>query len=102
MLLRQAQAFCVRGKHMLKFALPILFVIAGTSPALCDDAGQTTPPDKAAEMQSMKDFLQANPDCHEFTDNCSYCVVTDGSAECSTPQIACIKKAYQCTARSAQ
>ncbi len=48
----------------------------------------------------MKDFLQANSDCREFTDSCSYCVVTDGRAECSTPQIACVKKEYQCTARS--
>ncbi|AGB70738.1 hypothetical protein RTCIAT899_CH06660 [Rhizobium tropici CIAT 899] len=48
----------------------------------------------------MKDFLQANADCREFNDSCSYCVVTDGQANCSTPQIACVKKAYQCTARS--
>ncbi|NKJ07316.1 hypothetical protein [Rhizobium sp. SG741] len=85
---------------MLRFALPILFAFAGISPALCDDAGQAPPPDKAAEMQSMKDFLQANSDCREFTDSCSYCVVTDGRADCSTPQIACVKKEYQCTARS--
>lgn len=87
---------------MLRFVLPILFMVAGASPALCDDAGQAAPPDKAADMQSMKDFLQANPDCREFTDSCSYCAVTDGVAQCSTPQIACIKKDYQCTKRSSQ
>lgn len=100
MLLKQTRAFCVRGAHMLRFALPILFVIAGISPALCDDTVPPTPPEKAVAMQSMRDFLQANTDCQAFTDNCSYCVVTDGLAQCSTPQIACVKKEYQCTVRS--
>jgi len=77
-----------------------LFSISIVSPALCDDAPPAPPADKVAEIQSMKDFLQANPDCREFNDSCSYCVVTDGRADCSTPQIACVKKAYQCTARS--
>lgn len=85
---------------MLKIILPLLLMAGSASPALCDDAGQPPPTDKVAEMQSMKDFLQANPDCREFTDSCSYCVVTDGRADCSTPQIACVKKTYQCTARS--
>ncbi|WP_139115076.1 hypothetical protein [Rhizobium miluonense] len=75
-----------------------LLAIVSVSPAYCDDAAQPPPADKAADMQSMKDFLQANPDCTEFTDNCSYCRVTDGQADCSTPQIACVKKPYQCTA----
>ena len=80
--------------------MPFLLMVGSASPVLCDDAGQAAPPDKAADMQSMKDFLQANPDCREFTDNCSYCVVTEGRADCSTPQIACVKKEYQCTVRS--
>ncbi|MBB3609048.1 hypothetical protein [Rhizobium sp. BK602] len=46
----------------------------------------------------MKEFMQTNPDCKEFTDQCSICTVADGKAECSTPQIACVKQAYQCTA----
>lgn len=87
---------------MLKIILPLLLMVGSASPALCDTTGQPPAADKAADMQSMKDFVQANPDCREFTDSCSYCVVTDGSAQCSTPQIACIKKAYQCTARSTQ
>ncbi|AVA21071.1 hypothetical protein NXC24_CH01408 [Rhizobium sp. NXC24] len=53
-------------------------------------------------MESMRDFLQANPDCQQFTDQCSICTVANGKAECSTPQIACVKKAYQCTARAKQ
>ncbi|ENN85898.1 hypothetical protein RHSP_82822 [Rhizobium freirei PRF 81] len=85
---------------MIRLILTLLLTVASVSPALCDDTGQPPPADKAADMQSMKDFLQANPDCREFTDSCSYCRVTDGSAICSTPQIACVKKPYQCTARS--
>ncbi len=86
--------------HRFIFSFSLLLLIGGVSPALCEDAPPAEPAEKAADMQSMKDFLQANPDCREFTDSCSYCVVTDGRAECSTPQIACIKKAYQCTATS--
>ncbi len=84
--------------HNVIFSL--LFLIGMASPALCDDAQPAGPAEKPAGMQSMKDFLQENSDCHEFTDSCSYCVVTNGQAECSTPQIACVKKPYQCTARS--
>lgn len=89
-----------RGSSMRSLIFSLPFLIGLASPALCDDAQPTLPADKAAEMQSMKDFLQANADCREFNDSCSYCVVTDGQANCSTPQIACVKKAYQCTARS--
>jgi len=85
---------------MAKIILTFLLILASVSVALCDDARQPPPTDKAADMQSMKDFLQANPDCVEFTDNCSYCRVTDGQAACSTPQIACVKKPYQCSIRS--
>nr|WP_146143946.1 hypothetical protein [Rhizobium sp. JAB6] len=85
---------------MRSFIFSFLFFIGIISPALCDDAQPAPPADKAAEMQSMKDFLHANPDCREFSDSCSYCRVTDRQAECSTPQIACVKKPYQCTARS--
>lgn len=87
---------------MGRFIFSLLLLIGSVSPALCDDTQQPAPTENVAEMQSMKDFLQANPDCRQFTDSCSYCVVTEGSAECSTPQIACVKKAYQCTARSGQ
>ncbi len=85
---------------MRGFIFSLLLLIAGVSPALCENAKPAKPAERAANMQSMRDFLQANPDCREFNDNCSYCVVRDGRADCSTPQIACVKKAYQCTARS--
>ncbi|MEF0939183.1 hypothetical protein [Rhizobium sp. BR 362] len=48
-------------------------------------------------MESMQDFLQANPHCQQFTDQCSICAVVDGKAQCSTPQIACVKQTYRCT-----
>lgn len=50
--------------------------------------------------QSMADFIKRNPDCVEFNDQCSFCAVTDGKAECSTPEIACVKKPYVCTRRA--
>ncbi|SCB22821.1 hypothetical protein [Rhizobium multihospitium] len=85
---------------MRGFIFSLLLLIVSAAPALCDDAQPSPPAETTADMQSMKDFLQANPDCREFNDSCSYCVVTNGQAECSTPQIACVKKAYQCAARS--
>jgi hypothetical protein len=88
------------GSSMRSLIFSLPFLIGLASPALCDDAQPTPPADRVVDMQSMKDFLQANADCREFNDSCSYCVVTDGQANCSTPQIACVKKAYQCTARS--
>ncbi|CCM76561.1 hypothetical protein [Rhizobium mesoamericanum] len=48
---------------------------------------------------SMADFMKSNPDCTEFSDQCSICAVVDGKAACSTPKIACIKKPYICTRR---
>jgi len=42
---------------MLRIILPFLLMVGSASPVLCDDAGQAAPPDKAADMQSMKDFL---------------------------------------------
>ncbi|WP_027997650.1 hypothetical protein [Sinorhizobium arboris] len=50
--------------------------------------------------QNMKNFVEANPDCLEFDDQCSVCSLTDGVAECSTPKTACVKGEYRCTMRS--
>ncbi|TCU17133.1 hypothetical protein EV132_104156 [Rhizobium sullae] len=55
---------------------------------------------QASVQQSMADFMKSNPDCKEFNDQCSICAVTDGKAECSTPEIACVKKPYVCTRRA--
>nr|WP_184357388.1 hypothetical protein [Rhizobium sp. BK602] len=77
--------------------LPFLLAISSISPAFSADTPQP-PTEEQARMESMKEFMQTNPDCKEFTDQCSICTVADGKAECSTPQIACVKQAYQCTA----
>ncbi|QND50410.1 hypothetical protein HB780_32410 [Rhizobium lusitanum] len=77
--------------------LPFLLLISGISPAFSADAPQPAT-EEQARMESMKEFIQTNPDCKEFTDQCSICTLADGKAECSTPQIACVKQAYQCTA----
>ena len=53
--------------------------------------------DSTEPMQSMQAFLRDTPDCVEFTDQCSFCRITDGKATCSTPSTACIKKDYVCT-----
>jgi len=53
--------------------------------------------DEQAAAESMADFMKSNPQCMEFSDQCSVCAVVDGKAACSTPKIACIKKPYVCT-----
>ncbi|GEO84108.1 MULTISPECIES: hypothetical protein [Alphaproteobacteria] len=62
--------------------------------AAAENAGQT--------MRSMREFLIKEPDCAEFTDQCSICKVKDGLPVCSTPSTACIKAAYTCTRRTQQ
>ncbi|MFQ6185607.1 hypothetical protein ACLMJV_27190 [Sinorhizobium meliloti] len=49
---------------------------------------------------AMKNFVDANPDCVEFDDQCSVCSLIDGVAECSSPKIACVKGEYRFTMRS--
>jgi hypothetical protein len=73
------------------FAVAAILVLAANNPA----ADQQAPSE-----QSMADFMKSNPDCREFNDQCSICAVTEGKAECSTPEIACIKKPYVCTRRA--
>jgi hypothetical protein len=81
--------------------MSLLLAASGASPAFSADAVQATGAEQT-QMESMKDFMHTNPDCQQFTDQCSICAVVDGKAQCSTPQIACVKKAYQCTARAHQ
>ena len=56
--------------------------------------------DEQAAAESMADFMKSNPQCMEFSDQCSICAVVDGKAACSTAKIACIKKPYVCTRRA--
>jgi hypothetical protein len=84
------------------FLLPLLLAASSAFAADAPPATQDQSTRDPAAMESMADFLKTNPDCTEFTDQCSVCKVTDGKAECSTPQIACVKKAYECSRRTEQ
>ncbi|WP_088695283.1 MULTISPECIES: hypothetical protein [unclassified Rhizobium] len=74
--------------HVLAVAAVLLLPVNGVV------AGKQVAPE-----QSMADFMNRNPDCTEFGDQCSICAVVDGKAACSTPKIACIKAPYVCTRR---
>jgi hypothetical protein len=89
----------VRVMHALKYYIALLAVIAGPSTVFSADRVEIRGVEQE-QAASMKDFLHANPDCREFNDQCSFCAVSDGKAECSTPQTACVKQPYQCTTRS--
>lgn len=76
--------------------LSLMLVLAGATAAISadDDAEQVAIQLRAG---SIEDFIKANPDCLEFNDQCSFCSVVDGVAECGTPQIACVKRKSSCT-----
>ncbi|MBE1506910.1 hypothetical protein [Rhizobium viscosum] len=94
------------GSHSMKrvsskIAPLILLIATYASPVFADDPAK--PKEGAQEQtESMRDFIKANPDCREMNDQCSFCSIVDGEAECSTPQIACVKQKYQCTMRSSR
>ncbi|WP_431319987.1 hypothetical protein [Rhizobium sp. YTU87027] len=73
-------------RHVFAVAAVLLLAVNG---AVADE--------RVAAEQSMADFMNRNPDCMEFSDQCSICAVVDGKAACSTPSIACIKAPYVCT-----
>ncbi|WP_429809951.1 hypothetical protein [Ensifer sp. B1-9] len=86
-----------------RVALCLALTIAEMASA---QAADTTGDDATAQPQQAQDrslqaFIKANPDCVEFTDQCSHCAVVNGVAECSTAEIACIKRETQCTRRVA-
>nr|WP_245269719.1 hypothetical protein [Ensifer sp. WSM1721] len=85
--------------HTSKYYIALLAIIVGPSAVFSADRIEIRGVDQE-QAASVKDFLHTNPDCREFNDQCSLCAVSDGKAECSTPQIACVKQRYQCTARS--
>lgn len=76
----------------------IVLLVAGPSPAFSTDRVETESVNQE-QAASIEAFLRANPKCFEFNDQCSFCLVCEGRAECSTPQIACIKQPYRCTAQ---
>lgn len=50
-----------------------------------------------SERVSFKAFASSNPDCMDFTDQCTTCSQQSGELVCSTPKIACIQKELSCT-----
>lgn len=84
-----------------KFALSLVLVVAGVTAALSADVGEAIGADQS-RPGSIRDFIRANPGCLEFNDQCSFCVVVDGVAECATPQIACVKQKSECTKQASR
>ncbi len=76
----------------------VLFLVSGAVLLLA--ANSTVADERVASEQSMADFMKGNPDCMEFSDQCSLCAVVGGKTACSTPKIACIKAPYVCTRRT--
>ncbi|MBP1882397.1 hypothetical protein [Sinorhizobium mexicanum] len=87
------------GYAVRKLGLSFALALAGATAALSVEVG-TQPGAAQTQGDSMKEFMAANPDCMEFNDQCSFCAVVNGVAECSTPQIACVKQKIQCTKRA--
>ncbi|MGT2443453.1 hypothetical protein ACU4I5_12880 [Ensifer adhaerens] len=85
-----------------RVALCLALAIAGIVTARAADTpgADAVPEPQQTENASLQDFIRANPDCLEFTDQCSYCAVVQGVAECSTAEIACVKRDNQCTKRA--
>ncbi|RAS07212.1 hypothetical protein DEU52_11966 [Ensifer adhaerens] len=88
----------------IRVALCLALAIAGMTAAQAADtpAADAVPEPQQTENASLQDFIKANPDCLEFTDQCSHCVIVNGIAECSTAEIACIKRGNQCIRRIAK
>ncbi|WDZ80867.1 hypothetical protein PWG15_24245 (plasmid) [Ensifer adhaerens] len=86
-----------------RVALCLALAMVGMATAHAADTpgADAVPEPQSTENASLKDFIKANPDCLEFTDQCSHCVVVNGIAECSTVEIACIKRENHCTRRVA-
>ncbi len=87
--------------QLSRHALPIALAMVGITTARAADTSGADANGKQRQIQdaSLRDFMRANPDCLEFT-KCSHCAVVDGAAECSTVEMACIKRESQCTKRA--
>ncbi|MBK5571430.1 hypothetical protein [Ensifer sp. SSB1] len=86
-----------------RVTLCLVIAVAGMVTAHAADIPieEAVPKPRQIENASLQDFIKANPDCLEFTDQCSHCVVLNGVAECSTAEIACVKRENHCTRRVA-
>lgn len=91
-------------RSSFRVALFLALAVAGMSTARAADmpGADAAPQPQQTENASLRDFIKANPDCLEFTDQCSHCAVINGVAECSTAEIACIKRENRCTRRASR
>lgn len=70
--------------------LALAFVLVGPSTVRAED-------NSAQTSKTMKQFVQENPSCIDFTDGCSVCTVSQGEISCSAPRIQCQIKPLVCT-----
>jgi hypothetical protein len=90
---------------MLSF-LPLLpvgisvhaFSMEVATKATVETKTQVATPD-IRQQDSMRTFMKENPLCANFSDGCSICQIDGNETVCSTPQTACIKREYTCSAR---
>lgn len=82
------------------FCLALAMVGMTVGQAADTPIADAVPQPQPTENASLQDFIEANPDCLEFTDQCSHCTVVKGVVECSTAEIACVKRENQCTNRA--
>ena len=74
--------------------LAILVIVVGTI-AIGALAGGGAPQQGAAPVH-----VEDDPKCEEWTDGCIVCQRTPQGPACSTPGIACTRKAQQCLRRA--
>jgi len=76
--------------------LPVVWVSLGVAGAMAVASLFDGIP-AAARTGSLKEFLTANPNCAEATDQCRSCVIFDTSkASCSVIGIACQPQSWSC------
>lgn len=77
----------------------VVLIMAGMTVALAPSSAVSDEPasGRSKDSQSFQGFANSNPDCMDFTDQCTVCSQQSGALVCSTPKIACIKRELQCT-----
>jgi hypothetical protein len=71
-------------------------------PAIMAFAMCILPISQAPAGQNLSERIQADPTCIQFNDGCSICRIENGTAICSSPQIACLITGWVCVQRAAR
>lgn len=77
------------GAGALLLSLAMLSCNAGMSLAESSQADTV--------QKAMETFARGHPQCQSLTDGCVICAIEGQVFTCSTPQTACVQKAYSCT-----